>query len=92
MDFCESKPSHTLVAFDNFFTGIPLMELLHERGIYCVATLRSNRKGLQDLITGKNLTREEKKETVLVSFCTNIIHQPEAAVINSYIVYMTSHL
>lgn len=65
LDLCESLPSHTLVAFDNFFTGLPLMEFLHEKGIYSVATIRPNRKGLPDLITGKNLTREEKKERAL---------------------------
>ncbi|CAG4957188.1 unnamed protein product [Parnassius apollo] len=58
MDLCESLPSHTLVAFDNFFTSLPLMELLHERGIYGVGTLRMNRRGLPDLITGKYLTGE----------------------------------
>ncbi|XP_046970709.1 piggyBac transposable element-derived protein 4-like [Vanessa cardui] len=65
MDLCESLPGNTLVAFDNFLTSLPLMEILHEKDIYSVGTIRINRKGLPDLITGRNLNREEKKETSL---------------------------
>ncbi|XP_047998799.1 chimeric ERCC6-PGBD3 protein-like [Leguminivora glycinivorella] len=65
LDLSESLPRHTLVAFDNFFTSLPLLEILYEREIYAVGTIRTNRKGLPDLLTGKNQTRETKKETAL---------------------------
>lgn len=65
MDLCESVPHGTLVAFDNFFTSLPLMEILSEKDIHSVGTIRQNRKGLPDLLTGKNLSRETKKETTL---------------------------
>lgn len=31
MDLCESLPSHTLVAFDNFFTSLPLLVIIGKR-------------------------------------------------------------
>lgn len=65
MDLCETLPSNTLVACDIFFTSLPWMEILFEKGIYYVGTIRSNRKGLPDLITGKNLDRAARKETAL---------------------------
>lgn len=65
LDLCESLPSNTLVAFDNFFTSLPLLEILFEKHIYSVGTVRINRKGLPDVLTGKNLNSGERKETVL---------------------------
>lgn len=65
LDLCESLPSHTLEAFDNFFTSLPLLEILFEKHIYSVGTVRINRKGLPDLMTGKNLNSEERKEEMI---------------------------
>ena len=38
--------SQRIVAFDNFFTILNLMNMLHDDGLYAVGTVRSNRKGL----------------------------------------------
>jgi hypothetical protein len=37
--------SHTLIAFDNFFTSHQLLKTLNERGLYAVGTVRGSRKG-----------------------------------------------
>lgn len=61
MKLCEGVPRNTLVAFDNFFTGIPLMnDLLIKKGIYAVGTVRLNRKGLPEKLLPKNKTKNEK--------------------------------
>ncbi|XP_008212369.2 piggyBac transposable element-derived protein 4-like [Nasonia vitripennis] len=42
-----------LVAFDNFFTSINLVEELLDKGIYSVGTVRNNRKGLPEMMKAK---------------------------------------
>ncbi|KAL0879666.1 hypothetical protein ABMA27_003381 [Loxostege sticticalis] len=61
MKLCQGVPRNTLVAFDNFFTGIPLMnDLLIKKGIYAVGTVRLNRKGLPEELLPKNKLKKEK--------------------------------
>ena len=61
MKLCEGVPRNTLVAFDNFFTGIPLMnDLLIKKGIYAVGTVRLNRKDLPEKLLPKNKNKNEK--------------------------------
>lgn len=63
MKLCQGVPRNTLVAFDNFFTGIPLMtDLLIKKGIYAVGTVRLNRKGLPEKLLPKNKLKKEKLE------------------------------
>lgn len=44
----------SLVAFDNFFTSVPLMKKLHDRGIYAVGTVRTTRKDLPEMMRKKH--------------------------------------
>ncbi|CAK1585444.1 unnamed protein product [Parnassius mnemosyne] len=61
MKLCEGVTSDTRVAFDNFFTGIPLMnDLLIKKRIYVVGTVRLNRKGLPEKFLPKNKLKNEK--------------------------------
>lgn len=48
LDLSENVPTNTLLAFDNFFTSLGVLSALHQRQIYGVATIRSNRKGLPE--------------------------------------------
>lgn len=50
----------TLVAFDNFFTGIPLMRDLYDKQIYSYGTVRLNRKGLPESATTAKKKKEKK--------------------------------
>nr|CAH7762126.1 unnamed protein product [Callosobruchus chinensis] len=43
------KNQKCLVAFDNFFTSVPLIEKLLNDGIFAVGTVRTNRKNLPDI-------------------------------------------
>nr|CAH7733294.1 unnamed protein product [Callosobruchus chinensis] len=43
------KNQKCLVAFDNFFTSVPLMEKLLNDGIFAVGTVRTNRRNLPDV-------------------------------------------
>nr|CAH7761067.1 unnamed protein product [Callosobruchus chinensis] len=47
------KNQKCLVAFDNFFTSVPLMEKLLNDGIFAVGTVRTNRKNLPDIYKDK---------------------------------------
>lgn len=47
------KNKNCLVAFDNFFTTYPLMKRLLEDNTYAIGTVRSNRKGLPDMMHNK---------------------------------------
>lgn len=58
MDLCRNVQPYTLMAFDNFFTSLPLLEMLHHKNIYAVGTIRVNRKGLPGEITAKRGTRD----------------------------------
>lgn len=50
----------SLIAFDNFFTSIPLMKALKKRGIYSCGTVRTNRKGLPSMMkTSEKLQKGE---------------------------------
>ncbi|CAG5009163.1 unnamed protein product [Parnassius apollo] len=44
----KNVPAGSLVVFDNFFTSIPLIEILYERNIYSVGTVRLTRKGMPE--------------------------------------------
>lgn len=59
---CENVPENTLVAFDNFFTGCEIMDYLYERKIFAVGTVRSNRKGLPEMIKKGGKTKLKKNE------------------------------
>ena len=45
------------VYFDNFFSSVPLCEYLHCNGILACGTIRSNRKGLPELVADKEMNR-----------------------------------
>ncbi|XP_041969849.1 piggyBac transposable element-derived protein 4-like [Aricia agestis] len=61
MELCRTVQADTLIAFDNFFTSLPLMEMLHRKKIYAVGTVRVNRKGLPTcLLPHKGDKRENK--------------------------------
>nr|CAI5851117.1 unnamed protein product [Callosobruchus analis] len=47
------KNQKCLVAFDNFFTSVPLMEKLLNDGIFAVGTVRTNRKNLLHIYKDK---------------------------------------
>ncbi|CAH1961300.1 unnamed protein product [Acanthoscelides obtectus] len=47
------KNKDCMVAFDNFFTSVNLMETLLKDGIYALGTVRSNRKNLPDIYKDK---------------------------------------
>jgi Transposase IS4 len=52
--------TYSIVAFDNFFTTLHLMNMLFEQGIFAVGTVRANRKGLPMMLRAKdNLQRGE---------------------------------
>lgn len=53
MKLCNNVPGNTLVAFDNFFTSVTLMEDLFDRNIYAVGKVRSNKNNLPDVMTNK---------------------------------------
>lgn len=53
-DLCQNLPEYTLVAFDNFFTSLPLLEILYSKKIYAVGTIRIDRKGLPVEISKTN--------------------------------------
>lgn len=49
-----------LVAFDNFFTSVPLLERLYEKDIYSVGTIRKDRANLPEMMkTNDKLRRGE---------------------------------
>ena len=54
-----------IVAFDNFFSSVPLMEELHQKGIRSVATVRPNRRGLPRIQLEKNMNAGEVLGNVL---------------------------
>lgn len=58
MELCRNVQPYTLMAFDNFFTSLPLLEMLHSKDIYSVGTVRVNRKGLPTEITAKRSKRD----------------------------------
>ncbi|XP_039763852.1 piggyBac transposable element-derived protein 4-like [Pararge aegeria] len=61
MELCRTVQADTLIAFDNFFTSLPLMEMLHRKKIYAVGTVRVNKKGLPTcLLPHKGDKRENK--------------------------------
>ncbi|XP_049772937.1 uncharacterized protein LOC126161239 [Schistocerca cancellata] len=49
----DLKYSNSLVAFDNFFTTVNLMQMLLNNGIYFIVTVRANRKGLPSMMKDK---------------------------------------
>lgn len=61
MKLCNNVPRNTLVAFENFFTSVKLMEdLFYDKNIYSVGTVRSNRKDLPDVIKNKKQPKQMK--------------------------------
>jgi len=50
-DICMAN---SLVAFDNFFTSVNLVNALHAKKIYAVGTVRMNSKGLPQLMKNKD--------------------------------------
>ena len=50
----ELRGDDYLVAFDNFFTSVNLVENLLKKQIYSVGTVRSNRKGLPGMMKNKD--------------------------------------
>lgn len=54
------KNKNCLVAFDNFFTSVELMEKLLQDGIFALGTVRTNRKNLPDIY--KNKTKLQRGE------------------------------
>lgn len=54
LDLSENVPTNTLLAFDNFFTSLGVLSALHQRQMYGVVTIRTNRKGLPEAYS-KNL-------------------------------------
>lgn len=48
--FSQNLPMNTLLPFDNFYTGVNLLDDLSMKHVYAVGTVRSNRKGLPDII------------------------------------------
>lgn len=61
MDLCRTVESGTLVAFDNFFTSLPLLEMLHQKSIFSVGTVRQNRKGLPPRLLPQKGDKNENK-------------------------------
>ncbi|XP_051170109.1 piggyBac transposable element-derived protein 4-like [Leptopilina boulardi] len=55
----ELQGTFSLVAYDNFFTSVNLVEELRNTGIYSVGTVRTNRKGLPEMMKEKKLQRRE---------------------------------
>lgn len=62
LDLSEGMPPGSLLAFDNFFTSIPLMWALHEKGIYSVGTIRIDRKYLPEEIIGPKMNKKDKEK------------------------------
>lgn len=54
LDLSEGVLDNTLLVFDNFFTSLGLLTALYENKIFAVGTVRSNRKGLPDIIVKKS--------------------------------------
>ncbi|CAG5053672.1 unnamed protein product [Parnassius apollo] len=54
LDLCQNVPEDTFIVFDNFFTSLPLLEILYSEKIYAVGTIRANRKGLPPEISKQN--------------------------------------
>ncbi|XP_035207145.1 piggyBac transposable element-derived protein 4-like [Stegodyphus dumicola] len=67
----------SVVAFDNFFTTVKLMKILHERNIYALGTVRTNRRGLPAIMREKvKLGRGEfqfksKEDTAAIKWMDN---------------------
>ena len=61
MNLCSTVPiqNNYKIFADNFFTGIPLLERLHERGIQYVGTVRPNRLPGCDLASESCKRKEE---------------------------------
>lgn len=59
----QGLPRNTLLVFDNFFSSVALMECLYNRGLFAIATVRMQRKGLpKDLAVQKPRTPEERQK------------------------------
>lgn len=54
LNLADNVPEYTLLVFDNFFTSLGLQTALFERKIFSFGTIRSNRKGLPEIITKKS--------------------------------------
>lgn len=53
----DLQKSNHKITFDNFFSSIPLMELLQTKRLLACATIRSNRKGFPPLVKDKEMKR-----------------------------------
>lgn len=60
LSLCEEVPQGTLLAFDNFFSSLPLLDALCERGLFCVCTFRVNRVGIPSSISEKPTRKIEQ--------------------------------
>ncbi|XP_072145279.1 piggyBac transposable element-derived protein 4-like [Dermacentor andersoni] len=54
----ELAQTECLVVFDNFFSSPELLQNLFEEGIYSVATVRQQRKGLPEILKNKKKMKE----------------------------------
>ncbi|XP_054920597.1 piggyBac transposable element-derived protein 4-like [Dermacentor andersoni] len=54
----EVAQTECLVVFDNFFSSPELLQNLFEEGIYSVATVRQQRKGLPEILKNKKKMKE----------------------------------
>ena len=63
----EELPKHKnfRVYFDNWFSTLPLLIILHSFGILATATFRSNRIGLCPLMSDKDLKSEGRGSFII---------------------------
>lgn len=63
---CVSEPRDHIVFFDNYFTGLPLLNTLKKQGFRATGTLRQNRTEKCPLISVKEM---EKKKRAIYDSC-----------------------
>ena len=68
---CDLRPGHCLV-FDNFFTGLPLMNALSERGLGGTGTARDNRIGKAHGLTPVERMKKMPRGTTSATFSDDI--------------------
>ena len=80
-----------VLAFDNFFSSVPLMEKLHEYGIKSVATIRKNKKHLPQLKTDAAMKSGETFGTVQSNGKVAFIQWKDRRCVYAVSNYLTPH-
>ncbi|KAF0296457.1 PiggyBac transposable element-derived protein 3 [Amphibalanus amphitrite] len=68
---CELRPGHCLV-FDNFFTGLPLMSALSEKGLGGTGTARDNRIGKPEGLMSVEKMKKMPRGTTSATFYEDV--------------------